>query len=73
MTRDADFEDLMTTDDYTRFVGISRVTAERQRMRGDGPPFLKLSKRCVRYRRSDVAAWLEASVRSSTSDPGRAT
>lgn len=40
------------------------------RHRGGGPRFLKMG-RVVRYRNSDLDGFLDASVRSSTSDPGR--
>ena len=40
------------------------------RERGGGPPYLKLG-RAVRYRRSDLVAWLDQQVRRSTSDPAR--
>jgi len=44
-------------------------TLRNWRVRGEGPKFLKIG-RLVRYRLSDVLAWEEASLRSSTSDQG---
>ena len=38
-------------------LGISSVTATKWRARAEGPPFIKVG-RLVRYRRTDVAAWL---------------
>lgn len=38
-------------------LGISSVTATKWRARAEGPPFIKVG-RLVRYRRSDVEAWL---------------
>ncbi len=37
------------------------------RERGSGPPYLKLG-RALRYRHSDLTAWLDQQVRHSTSD-----
>jgi hypothetical protein len=37
------------------------------RMRKQGPPFLRLSRRAIRYRRADLDDWL-ASRRVSTTD-----
>lgn len=54
------------------YVGESESTLAKRRMRGDGPAFLKLGKRTVGYRRSDLDAWLAACRRTSTSDQGRA-
>lgn len=42
-------------------LGISSVTATKWRAKGKGPPFIKLG-RLVRYRRSDVDAWLRANT-----------
>jgi len=41
------------------FIGISSVTATKWRAKAKGPPFIKVG-RLVRYRRSDVDAWLRA-------------
>lgn len=38
-------------------LGISSVTATKWRSKVEGPPFIKVG-RLVRYRRSDVEAWL---------------
>ena len=38
-------------------LGISAVTATKWRAKAEGPPFIKVG-RLVRYRRSDVEAWL---------------
>ncbi len=37
--------------------GISSVTATKWRAKAKGPPFIRVG-RLVRYRRSDVEAWL---------------
>lgn len=41
--------------------GISSVTATKWRAKAKGPPFIKVG-RLVRYRRSDVDAWLRANT-----------
>ena len=67
-----------TLDDRTRTtdtegaadrLGITPETLRNWRWRGEGPPFLKLG-RAVRYRLSDLSAWLDARTRTSTSDDG---
>lgn len=40
-------------------LAISSVTATKWRAKAKGPPFIKVG-RLVRYRRSDVEAWLRA-------------
>ena len=41
-----------------RYLGVSESVLAKMRMRAEGPPFLKLGKRVVLYRRSDLDEWL---------------
>lgn len=41
-------------------------TLQKERVRGDGPPFVKIG-RLVRYRPEDVRAWIAERVVTSTS------
>ena len=52
------------------FLNLEPRTMQGLRQRGGGPVFVRISSRCIRYRRLDLRAWLEARIRSSTSDPG---
>jgi hypothetical protein len=47
--------------------GLSDRTLEALRRTGGGPPFFKF-RRLVRYRRRDLLAWVEANMKSSTSE-----
>ena len=55
-------DDLLSRDDIERETngGITRRWLELAAHRGEGPPFLKISRRMVRYRRGDFNSWLEA-------------
>ena len=64
--------ELLTTDQVAAILGLKRNTLEIYRLRGGNlsPPFIKLSpsKRApVRYRRSDVEAWIAQRTFDSTS------
>ena len=50
-------DDLLNTEQLAEWLAVSRQWCEIGRHRGYGPPYLKLTGR-VRYRRSDVLAWL---------------
>lgn len=63
-------ERFLTTEDLGELFGIHPKTAAAWRIQGRGPRFLRISGGTIRYRQSDVEAWLRASVRRSTSDPG---
>ena len=62
-------EPLWDTNDYAAFVKRKRNTCEKDRLEGNGPPFIKVG-RLVRYRPEDVRKWLFAQTRKSTSDDG---
>ena len=61
---------LLTTAEAAVILSLSPRTLEQLRVKGDGPPYFALGRRAVRYRRSDLDAWLDARRRKSTSDPG---
>jgi hypothetical protein len=56
-------------DELARRLGLAAETLANWRWRGEGPPYLRVGRR-VRYRLVDVAAYLDAQVRTSTTDAG---
>ena len=52
------------------FLGLEPRTTQAMRQRGDGPKYISISARCIRYRRIDLKAWADSRLRTSTSDPG---
>lgn len=52
--------ELLSRDQIEQQYGLTRRWLELAAWRGDGPPMIKISRRCVRYRRGDVDAWLDA-------------
>lgn len=52
------------------FIDMKLRGLEAMRQRGNGPKFIRVSSRCIRYRRIDLREWSEALLRKSTSDPG---
>ncbi len=55
------------------FLGLKDRTLQKFRQVGGGPRYIRLSSRCLRYRRVDLREWAEARVRTSTSDLGQGT
>jgi hypothetical protein len=45
-------------------------TWQSRRQTGEGPLFVRISSRCIRYRRIDIFRWAESRLRKSTSDIG---
>jgi predicted DNA-binding transcriptional regulator AlpA len=54
-------EQLLTTEEVAKIVGLSRKSLERWRYERDGgPAFIKLAHMTIRYRWGTVRAWIEA-------------
>ncbi|WP_299436766.1 helix-turn-helix domain-containing protein [uncultured Rhodospira sp.] len=58
----------LTAADVAARLGISRSYLDQARVRGDGPPFVRIG-RAVRYRWGAVIEWAEARAARSTSEP----
>lgn len=58
---------LLTEAQAAKLIGLSPRFLQARRYTGDGPPYVRISSRCVRYRREDLAAWAKDRVRTSTS------
>ncbi len=52
------------------FIDQTPRTMQAKRQRGDGPRFVRLSSRCIKYRRIDLRKYVEERLRSSTGDLG---
>jgi predicted DNA-binding transcriptional regulator AlpA len=48
-------------------LGISVRTVQAWRVSGDGPEFIRLGRRTIRYREIDLAAWIATCQMRSTS------
>ena len=57
---------LLSRDDIEDQYRLTRRWLELAALRGDGPPFVKISSRLVRYRRSDFENWLAKHERTNT-------
>ncbi len=51
---------LLTTEEAAARLGLGKHTLEVWRMRREGPEFRKLGGKCVRYRLSDLEAFVDA-------------
>ena len=61
---------LLTEEEAARALGFTPRFLQNRRYRGDGPPFVAVSARAVRYRFEDLEAWAADRLRTSTSDTG---
>jgi len=58
---------LLTTKQAAQILGISIAFLERDRWAGARVPFVKIGSRAVRYRYSDLLAYIESCTYHSTS------
>ena len=65
----SDHARLITEHEAAEPLTLSIKTLRNWRLSGYGPPHLKIG-RLVRYRQSDLIAWLKTCERASTSDRG---
>lgn len=61
---------LINEREAAKFVCLSVRTLQALRVRGGGSRYVRVSARCIRYRRRDLIAWAESMTRVSTSDVG---
>jgi len=50
--------DWLTPEEAANYLRLSKRGLEDMRARGDGPRYAKVNGRVVRYRRTDLNAWL---------------
>lgn len=63
----SELEPLLDEERTAEKLGYSVSTLQKQRLRGDGPPFVRLG-RLVRYRQSSLRAYIAANEVRSTSE-----
>jgi predicted DNA-binding transcriptional regulator AlpA len=63
----AGFERLLTAGDAANLLRLSPSWLAKARMRGDGPPYVKLG-RSIRYTETGILQWMRSRQRFSTSE-----
>lgn len=60
-------DNLLTSKEAAPILGVSVAFLERDRWAGARVPYIKIGSRAVRYRHSDLLAYIESCVKRSTS------
>jgi predicted DNA-binding transcriptional regulator AlpA len=55
---------LLTTKQLAALLAVSEQLVEIWRHKGEGPEWVALGPRCIRYKRSGVVAWLGERARA---------
>ena len=61
------FERMLTPKDESKFLRVSLSWLAKARMRGDGPPYVKVG-RSIRYPETGTLRWIRSQQRWSTSE-----
>jgi predicted DNA-binding transcriptional regulator AlpA len=59
---------LVTASEAARLLRLSVRTLERYRISGLGPKYVRATDRSIRYRVSDLEAWIASRIVASTSE-----
>ena len=65
---DSYWHNLENEDVAAGFLNVTRRTMQSWRQKGGGPKFIRLSARCIRYRRTDLKQWADSHLRGSTAE-----
>ena len=63
-----DQETLLTEKGAADFLDLTPRCLQAWRSRGGGPRFVKISSRCIRYRRCDLLDWVQERLCSEISE-----
>ena len=61
-------EYLVSEKRAAELLGFTPRFMQSRRLRGNGPTFVRVSNRAVRYRISDLEEWVEERLKRNTSD-----
>lgn len=61
-------DQLITVPELAEYLGLSKQQLALMRVKGSGPRFLRASAANIRYRWSDVEAWLDENTHQSTDE-----
>lgn len=66
--RASTIEPLLQPRDAARILGVSTSWLAKARMYGEGPRFVKIGRRAVRYPESSLREYIKGQTRGSTSE-----
>ena len=58
--------EVLTVREAAQFLRYSKVSLDRMRWQGGGPPFVRIGRRSVRYLKADLLAWARDNTANNT-------
>ena len=65
-----DRESIVNDRRAAQILSLSRSHIKSMRVRGNGPPYIRMAAQAIRYRTGDLLDWAASKVIRSTSDHG---
>ncbi|MBF0293004.1 MAG: helix-turn-helix domain-containing protein [Nitrospinae bacterium] len=62
---------LRNEKEAAEYLSVAVRTLQAWRLRGGGPKYVSISRRCVKYRLADLDMWVADKLATSTSDMSR--
>jgi len=59
---------LLTEAQAAEFLNFTSRALQAWRIRGNGPKFVRISSRAIRYQKCDLQNWIDERIKSSTSE-----
>lgn len=59
---------LLRETQAAQLLNLTPRALQSWRARNCGPPYIRISSRCIRYRRKDVVAWVQTLIEDSNAD-----
>jgi len=59
---------LLKEEQAAAFLGVTRRALQSWRLSGQGPQYIRISSRCIRYRKRELVTWSENRLQTSTSE-----
>jgi len=63
-----DFDVLLTERQAADHISVTTRAMQKWRLNGKGPKFVRISGRCIRYRKHDLFNWINDRIKNSTSE-----
>jgi len=68
LRKSQDLDNLYTEPQAAHFLNFTPRCLQAWRQRGEGPKFVRVSSRAIRYRKIDLDNWIKERLKSSTSE-----
>lgn len=65
----SDLKTLLNETEVANLLNLTPSCLQGWRCKGGGPKFIRISRRCIRYRREDLLQWIGERECTSTSNP----